>query len=97
MCVARSTSAVTTSVRYHITQRGSSSHGCGADQSPEQVPFNDESDSEDEDGYDLRDVSSDVEMDPTEMMGIDDDESDDTDAQYEVLTISLGDISLTSA
>ena len=81
MCIARSTSAATTSVRYHIIQRGSSSHVCGADQSPEQVPFNDESDSEDEDGYDLRDVSSDVEMDPTEMMGIDDDESDDTDAQ----------------
>ncbi|VDC01630.1 unnamed protein product [Peniophora sp. CBMAI 1063] len=51
------------------------------DQTPEQVPFNDEDDSddEDEDGYDLRDVSSDVEMDPAEMIGIDGDESDDTD------------------
>lgn len=49
------------------------------DQTPEQVPYNDESDSEDEDGYDLRDVSSDVEMDPAEMVGIDGEDSDDTD------------------
>ena len=53
------------------------------DQTPEQVPFNDESDEDsDDEGYDLRDVSSDVEMDPAELMGVDGEDSDDTDAKY---------------
>ncbi|TFY70995.1 hypothetical protein EVG20_g2012 [Dentipellis fragilis] len=40
--------------------------GYGSDQSPE-VPFNDDSEPEDEDDFDLRDVSSDVEIDPEEL------------------------------
>lgn len=37
------------------------------DQSPDNVPFNDDSEMEDEDEFDLRDVSSDVELNPDEL------------------------------
>ncbi|KAA1472844.1 hypothetical protein DENSPDRAFT_930576 [Dentipellis sp. KUC8613] len=48
------------------------------DQSPE-VPFNDDSEPEDEDDFDLRDVSSDVEIDPEEL----DVPSDDDASRFE--------------
>ncbi|KAH9002071.1 hypothetical protein EDB86DRAFT_362471 [Lactarius hatsudake] len=48
------------------------------DQAPDQVPYNDESDQEDE--YALDEVSSDVEMDPADMVGLPSDEDEDEDA-----------------
>ncbi|KAI0032463.1 hypothetical protein K488DRAFT_78473 [Vararia minispora EC-137] len=50
------------------------------DQSPDNVPYNDESEPEDEDDFDLRDVSSDVEIDPKEMDAIENDEDDEDDS-----------------
>ncbi|KAH9083500.1 hypothetical protein EDB83DRAFT_21197 [Lactarius deliciosus] len=47
------------------------------DQAPDQVPYNDESDQEDE--YALDEVSSDVEMDPADMVGLPSDEDEDGD------------------
>ncbi|KAH9061294.1 hypothetical protein EDB87DRAFT_411120 [Lactarius vividus] len=48
------------------------------DQAPDQVPYNAESEQEDE--YALDEVSSDVEMDPADMVGIPSDEDEDDDA-----------------
>ncbi|KAI9442201.1 hypothetical protein H4582DRAFT_1927029 [Lactarius indigo] len=48
------------------------------DQAPDQVPYNDESEQEDE--YALDEVSSDVEMDPADMVGLPSDEDEDEDA-----------------
>jgi len=45
------------------------------DQAPDQVPYNDESEEEDE--YALDEVSSDVEMDPADMVGLPSDEDED--------------------
>ncbi|KAI0051810.1 hypothetical protein FA95DRAFT_1602310 [Auriscalpium vulgare] len=57
------------------------------DQSPDNVPFNDESEpedeDEDEDGFDLRDVSSDVEIDPAEL-DVPSDEDDAADRFEEI-------------
>ncbi|KAH9176333.1 hypothetical protein EDB89DRAFT_2112777 [Lactarius sanguifluus] len=47
------------------------------DQAPDQVPYNAESDQEDE--YALDEVSSDVEMDPADMVGLPSDEDEDED------------------
>lgn len=60
-----------------LSPRVSSRLSClRADQTPsDQVPYNDESDDEDLEGaYDLREVSSDVEVDPNEMDVLDDDD-----------------------
>ena len=38
-----------------------------ADQHPQDFPFDDESDEDEEEAFDLREVSSDVEMDPDEL------------------------------
>ncbi|KAH8990515.1 hypothetical protein EDB92DRAFT_1864215 [Lactarius akahatsu] len=48
------------------------------DQAPDQVPYNAESDQEDE--YALDEVSSDVEIDPADMVGLPSDEDEDEDA-----------------
>ena len=50
-----------------------------ADQAPDQVPYNDESELEDEDDYALDEVSSDVEMNPEDMLDLpgDEDEEDE--------------------
>ena len=37
------------------------------DQTPGNIPFNSDSEPEDEDSFDLRDISSDVEVDPEEL------------------------------
>lgn len=67
--IAPSTSLETTSVRpvHHLS--GCSHLTTSTDQTPAGVPFNDESDEDDSDleGYDLRDVSSDVEVNPDEL------------------------------
>lgn len=42
----------------------------------------DEDESDDEDGYDLREVSSDVEVDPAELDIMEDDESGQDDSAY---------------
>ncbi|KAI9463617.1 hypothetical protein BJY52DRAFT_1252626 [Lactarius psammicola] len=54
------------------------------DQAPDQVPYNDESEEEDE--YALDEVSSDVEMDPTDMVGLPSDEDEDVGRFEEVVS-----------
>lgn len=49
------------------------------DQAPDQVPMFSDDESDQEDEYALDEVSSDVQMDPADMVGLPSDEDDDDD------------------
>jgi hypothetical protein len=72
----RSTSPATISVCLLLPTLWQHYHLVNVDQGMDQVPYNDDSEPE-EDDFDLRDVSSDVEIDPTEMDIIEEDDDEE--------------------
>lgn len=78
---ARSTSLETTSVRPVPSLRTlwSLAHLIWIDQAPDQVPMFSDDESDQEDEYALDEVSSDVQIDPADMVGLPSDEDDDED------------------
>ena len=80
--LVKSTSLETTLVRC-ILLRGSIIENLYADQAPDQIPYNDDSEPETESDHALDEVSSDVEMNPEDLADIlgEEEEEEDEDAK----------------